>query len=192
MITLGILTPFAVIVALVVTFALRTLRKKYQVNNTATTSTPPTPAKKRSFGWLWVILVLATLTLIFWPKSEPQKSGEKKSDVATQTTQPPPLQHWQLCWEKAPGHIGKTAIRLNCNTAVVERQDEILVVKYTFSGGQGIITAPKTPDGAYLGTWRDSTGTGNIFLRFTSPSSALGWQDDGEKTEKDPTSLVIR
>jgi hypothetical protein len=137
--------------------------------------------KKIVIGLFILFLVLA---VVRWgqKKAKEAEATAKKQQIAA------PVQ-WQLCWEKTPEHRGKTAIRRNCNSAVVERQDEILVVKYNFSGGQGVIIASKTPDGAYLGTWRDSTGSGNIFLRFVSPSSALGWQDDGKGTEKDPTSL---
>jgi uncharacterized iron-regulated membrane protein len=154
---------------------------------TPTTTVVPAPAKKRSWSWIWLVVIVLVVVGANWGYryyKNIQPTASKTPPVA-----PAQTQQWQLCWEKIPEHRGKTAMRRNCNTAYVERRDEILVVKYVFSGGQGTIVAPKTLDGAYLGAWRDRTGSGNIFFRFVSPSSALGWQDDGKGTEKDPTSL---
>lgn len=128
------------------------------------------------------ILIAGVTTLMY---SEKKKEGEGAKKASTQ--------NWQLCWEKKPEHEGKTGKRLDCTPAVIKQKDDVLVVEYELTGGGlGKIVCQQDSDPeAYTGTWKDEWGSGNIHQRFTSPFSSFGWQDDGQDTEKIPTSISI-
>ena len=91
-------------------------------------------------------------------------------------------EHWQLCWEKKPEHIGKTSTRQLCLSARIEtRTPSYLVISYSYSEGRGAMEGTSANGMEYNGQWKDSIGWGNFHLRFTSPTSAVGWVDEKGK-----------
>ncbi len=145
------------------------------------------PFRKRNWSWLWwiVVIILVILGALWGYQYYKKFTTTPKNQPITAIQQV----QWQLCWEKKPEQEGKTRMRANCTPAQIERKDDILVVKYNLSvGGYGTIIC-SLASGAYSGIWRDVWGSGNIYLRFTSETSAFGWVDDGAGTEKIPTSL---
>jgi len=121
-------------------------------------------------------------------------SGKKKKEVTGGFEPEAAAQNWQLCWEKKPEHEGKTGKRLDCTPAVIKQKNDELVIEYELTGGgSGKIVCQQDSDHeTYTGTWKDKWGSGSIHLRYTSPFSAFGWQDDGLGTEKIPTSVSVK
>ena len=138
--------------------------------------TTPTMSKVPTGLWWLLIAVVFLLGWIFWPKKETPTA--KTAAIAT----PARAEQWQLCWEKIPGHTGTTNTRQLCLPARILRGNASLVLTYPYRDGSGTMEASSSDGGAvYAGLWKDPGGWGNFHLRFTSPTSAVGWVDEKGK-----------
>jgi len=143
---------------------------------------------KTTISILAVIAVV--ITAIFVLGGREKLKAPLPQPLRISTTQPAPLQQWQLCWEKKPEHEGKTGIRRECLSARVEsRTDAHVVISYTYPGGRGVMEGTSTDGIGYDGEWKDSTGWGKWHLRFVSSDAAFGWSDDEGEGEKIPNVL---
>lgn len=188
LILLGFLAALGV-VAVVIFIAVALFKNRAGGNTTTTTTTVPAPTKKTSFAWLgWVVaivLVVIGANLGYRYYKNAIQPPAPKSPIAAPAAVAP---EWQLCWEKIPGHTGTTNTRQLCLPAQILRDNASLVLTYPYGDGRGTMEAKSGDGTVYDGLWKDPGGWGNVHLRFTSPTSAVGWVD--EKGEK-PINLWI-
>ena len=126
-----------------------------------------------------ILLVAAALILLgLWvmKPSKPKPEGQSQPTPQATVSQP-----WQLCWEKIPGAKGTTNIRSQCFPVKVSKNRNSIVLVYQHNDRQGTMEASSSDGAVYDGLWKDPGGWGNFHIRFTSPTSAVGWVDEKGK-----------
>jgi hypothetical protein len=135
-------------------------------------------------GTISILVLLAIILTITFISGGREGLYQKWENL---TTAPPALTptiqptQWQLCWEKIPGAQGTTNVRSKCFPVRVIRDRNSIVLSYDYNDRQGTMEASARDGAVYAGLWKDPGGWGNFQIRFTSPTSAVGWTDEKGK-----------
>ena len=143
-----------------------------------------------TFRKIGTVILILTIAAIVWSAAHnKRKQNPPKAECVSKSPRP---QQWKLCWEKKPGHVGKTAQRKECvYGSIRKRTKQELIIFYSYPGGKGVIECYSTDGSAYKGTWKDNHGQGQQYLRFVSPTTAFGWADNNRQGEKIPNVLTV-
>lgn len=133
--------------------------------------------------FLGLLILFLILAAVRWgqKKTKEAEAAAKQRSAVQAATPSARAEQWQLCWEKIPGHTGTTNTRQLCLSTRILRGNASLVLTYPYRDGSGTMEASSSDGLVYEGLWKDPGGWGNFHLRFTSPTSAVGWVDEKGK-----------